>query len=64
MTGLTDCSPDNELNSGYRSFSSFHRDGANFLLCDGSVRFVKNDTEPITYRRISMRNDGRPIGEY
>ncbi len=61
---LTDCSPGNELNSGYTAFSSYHRDGAHFLWCDGSVRFLNNDIEPKAYRELASRYGGQPVGDF
>lgn len=51
-------------------FGSRHPGGANFVLCDGAVRFVSENidsaTSPLgTYQRLSHRNDGLTIsGEY
>jgi prepilin-type N-terminal cleavage/methylation domain-containing protein/prepilin-type processing-associated H-X9-DG protein len=42
-------------------FSSRHGLGANFLFCDGSVRFLKEAIEPIVYRRLGHRADGEII---
>jgi prepilin-type processing-associated H-X9-DG protein len=42
------------------SFSSRHPGGANFLLADGSLRFLSSDIEYPTYRRLGQRSDGQP----
>jgi prepilin-type N-terminal cleavage/methylation domain-containing protein/prepilin-type processing-associated H-X9-DG protein len=42
-----------------RTFGSNHSgNGANFLLCDGSVRFVNQNLSIVTYQRLSVPNDG------
>lgn len=74
---VTDCAPGNEINSGYRAFSSYHKGGANFVLCDGRVKFIsekisskvgkatKTGFEAIgVYQRLSSRNDGQVVGEF
>ena len=69
---VTDCSPGNEINSGEGSFSSAHKGGAQFTLCDGSVRFISEKIEsgidaegqPKTFQRLGSRRDGLPIDEF
>lgn len=44
-------------------FSSNHSQGLNFLLCDGSTRFVKRTTNPDILRRLANRDDGFVISD-
>jgi prepilin-type N-terminal cleavage/methylation domain-containing protein len=46
-----------------RGFRSFHPGGANFANCDGSVTFVTDDIDHITYRAWSTRQGGEIITE-
>ena len=46
------------------TFRSFHPGGANFLLCDGSVRFMKESVAAATYRALASREGGEIVGEY
>ncbi len=44
-------------------YSAWHPDGANFLLCDGSARFLKHSIDTIVYRRLGNRSDGEVVGD-
>jgi prepilin-type processing-associated H-X9-DG protein len=59
----------NPLGSGisdgsWHSFSSRHAQGANFLMGDGSVRFVSENIDYQTYGRLATIADGNVIGEF
>ncbi|QDU75872.1 putative major pilin subunit [Bremerella volcania] len=47
-----------------RVFTSRHPGGANFVLCDGSVRFLAETIEMATYSDLGQRSDGNVVGEY
>ncbi|WP_339743664.1 DUF1559 domain-containing protein [uncultured Rubinisphaera sp.] len=66
--GLTDAgNPD----SGFRpngtrayAFSSHHDGGVQFVLCDGSVRFLSENLDGQIIDWVATRNDGEVIGEF
>ena len=43
------------------NFGSGHDGGSNFLLCDGSVRFLGKQTSIINFQRLSVRDDGQAV---
>jgi hypothetical protein len=69
---VTDCSFGNEINSGFNAFSSGHPRGSQFVLGDGSVRYInekinssgKGGPEMGTYQRLSNIADGTVVGNY
>jgi prepilin-type N-terminal cleavage/methylation domain-containing protein len=42
-------------------FRSMHPGGANFMLGDGSIRFVSEDIDGVTYRALASRGGGEPV---
>jgi prepilin-type processing-associated H-X9-DG protein len=45
-------------------FSSFHDGGCHMMLADGSVRFVSQNVDLLTYRRLGSVADGQVLGEF
>lgn len=50
--------------TGIFSFNSFHTGGQQYVLGDGSVRFVSESLDIGVLRRLSARSDGLVIGEF
>lgn len=46
------------------SFGSWHDGTANVALVDGSTRSVNKGIDRETFRRLVVRNDGEPLGEF
>jgi prepilin-type N-terminal cleavage/methylation domain-containing protein/prepilin-type processing-associated H-X9-DG protein len=51
--------PCNQL--GQWGFRSLHPGGLNFAMADGSVKFLKNSTNLVTYRALSTKGQGEAI---
>lgn len=45
----------------YRGFRSDHPGGAHFAMCDGSVTFIQDEIDPLTYRGLSTRSGGEVV---
>lgn len=44
--------------------TSRHTQGVNFLLCDGSVRIIRNTINPATWEALGTRAGGEVVGDY
>ena len=47
-----------------QGFKSSHGTGAQFLFVDGSVHFLTDNIDYLTYQRLGDRRDGQPVGSY
>jgi prepilin-type N-terminal cleavage/methylation domain-containing protein/prepilin-type processing-associated H-X9-DG protein len=45
-------------------FKSRHPGGAGFVMCDGSVTFLSDNIDYVTYQKLGDRWDGQIIGNY
>ena len=45
-------------------YSSRHTGGAQFLLCDGSVRFVSENVDNAIWRGVATRAGGEVLGDF
>lgn len=57
---------DNIANLGYygQGFSSFHVGGGNFLMADGSVRFISESVNIIVFNGAGSKDKGETLGEF
>lgn len=55
------CAPDGPAMLGARSL---HTGGVQVVLGDGSVRFVSENVDYLTWQRLGSRNDGNVLGEF
>ena len=61
--GILDC--DQDESNDARGFFSFHTNGVTVLLCDGSARFLNDNTDRATiYCLISRGRADRPLGDW
>jgi prepilin-type N-terminal cleavage/methylation domain-containing protein/prepilin-type processing-associated H-X9-DG protein len=47
-----------------QSVRSNHPSGANFMMGDGSVRFVSNNINLLTYQALGTRQEGESLGDF
>ncbi len=43
---------------------SWHQDGAFFAFADGSVHFIEETIDMVTYENLGTKNDGNVINDY
>lgn len=46
------------------TFSSLHPGGAQFVFADGSVHFLSETLDYLTFARLARIQDGQPVGQY
>jgi len=61
-----DCCPGGAHDWGYGLIPprSAHTGGVNAMLGDGSVRFITDSINVLTFQRLGARNDGQVVGNY
>ena len=52
------CAPEG---SSFINASSYHPGGCNFAFADGSVRFIKDSVNMLTYQSLGTRGSGEVI---
>lgn len=62
-TGGTGCRSPINWNTGM-GFKSQHTGGAQFLMCDGAVRFIAENINHDTYQMLGDRWDGNPVSNF
>jgi len=62
-TWPNNCRHPQNWNTGM-GFKSLHVGGAQFLLCDGSVRFISQNIDHTLYQMLGDRWDGNPVSEF
>lgn len=45
-------------------FNSYHTGGAHFLLGDGTVKFITENIDEVTYQSVALRSDGATVGAF
>lgn len=60
---VTQMAPTVNPDSG-QGISSPHEGGAFVMFADGAVRFIADDTDPETLRRLIERDDGEEVGDF
>ncbi len=52
---------DGNISKGVRGFKSLHPSGAQFVMADGSVHFIQENIDTISYRALSTREGGEVV---
>jgi len=59
---LWDCSNNANFNQGHTAARSYHSGGVNIAFCDGSVKFIKDSINLVTWRALGTRAGGEVVG--
>jgi len=70
--GFQGCTPPNDTRPGRTPINctndgepySFHPNGINVVLCDGSVRFISNSIAIRTFARLTTAQGGETVGDF
>jgi hypothetical protein len=57
------CWPKSNWNLSW-GFRSRHKAGSQFVMVDGSVQFLQQNIDYLTYQALGGRADGKPVGSY
>ena len=60
-TGGSGCQATQNAWNATMGFKSLHPNGAMFVLCDGSVRFLPQNIDHTTYQMLGDRQDGNAV---
>jgi prepilin-type N-terminal cleavage/methylation domain-containing protein/prepilin-type processing-associated H-X9-DG protein len=63
ISGTSGCNADGNWQTS-QGFKSRHPGGAQFVFADGSVHFLPETIDYMTYQRLGDRRDGKPVGEF
>lgn len=61
ITGNPPCVWSGNVGVDYNAARSYHPGGVNVGFCDGSVRFVKNTINLVTWRAVSTKDGSEVI---
>ena len=54
----------NTATQNWYQFESFHTGVIQFALADGSVRALSKNIDTETFRRLTVMQDGKSVGEF
>lgn len=56
--------PDQDGQAAAERFGSAHRRVCHFVFCDGSVKAISYEIDPLVHQRLGNRRDGKPVPEF
>jgi prepilin-type N-terminal cleavage/methylation domain-containing protein/prepilin-type processing-associated H-X9-DG protein len=64
LNGISCCNLSPDDVSQYFTVRSRHTGGAHILMCDGAVRFISNNIDVNTWRKLSTSKGGETVGDF